>query len=246
MKLTIIQVGQTPESMQKYFDRFPPQFQQLLSANGEDFIFETANIFIGEEFPQIDNLEGIIITGSAYGVYDDIGWIEPLRNFVRNIYDRQIPMLGICFGHQIMADALGGKVEKSIKGWGVGRHIYEVKKNLDFFVGMGDKIALAASHQDQVVKKPEEAEIFLSSDFTPYAGLFYKNGAAISLQPHPEFDAEYSKALIDELSEDDLDREKAKKARLSLNEPLDNLQIGAALARFFKMAKNNQPSVKNF
>ncbi len=242
MKLTIIQVGQTPESMQKRFGRFPPQFQQLLLASEGDFVFETANIFIGEKFPQIDNLEGIIITGSAYGVYDNISWIEPLRNFVRDVYDRQIPMLGVCFGHQIMADALGGKVEKSIKGWGVGRHIYEVKKNLDFFAGIGDKVALAASHQDQIVEKPKEAEIFLSSDFTPYAGLFYKNGAAISLQPHPEFDVEYSKALIDDLSEDDLDKERAKEARLSLDGPLDNLKIGASLARFFKMAKNNQPT----
>ena len=66
------------------------------------------------------------ITGSAAGVYDDFPWLDPLRDFIRRAYAAKTPMLGICFGHQIMADALGGDVRKSEKGWGIGRHVYDV------------------------------------------------------------------------------------------------------------------------
>ena len=106
-------------------------------------------------------------------------------------------MLGICFGHQIMADALGGDVRKSEKGWGLGRHVYGVTKRPAFLGGDLPELAIACSHQDQVIVPPAEAEVFLASDFTPNAGLVYRNGAAISLQPHPEFEDDYTLALAE-------------------------------------------------
>jgi len=234
MKLTIIQVGQTPEPMLNRFDQFPPLYQDLLLASGEKFSFEIANIIDGEDFPSISQLEGIIITGSAFAVYDNPDWIDVLRDFIRQVYRAKIPMLGICFGHQIMADALGGKVEKSDKGWGIGRHVYQVRQKLNFMKGIGDEIAIVASHQDQVIIAPSEAEVFLSSNFTPNAGLIYKNGAAISMQPHPEFAIDYAKALVDVLDDGQLAKGQAKEAYISLQSPLDRIEIGASLAKFFK------------
>jgi GMP synthase-like glutamine amidotransferase len=106
-------------------------------------------------------------------------------------------MIGICFGHQIMADALGGDVRKSDKGWGLGRHTYGVRSRLPILGDAPDALAVACSHQDQVIAPPPEAEVFLGSDFTPNAGLVYRNGAAISLQPHPEFADDYTHALAE-------------------------------------------------
>lgn len=237
MKLTIIQVGQTPEHMVERYTRFPPQYQDLLLQRGEEFSFETIYIIDGEEFPDISKIEGMIITGSAYSVYDAPDWIDPLCNFICKTYEAKIPTVGICFGHQAMALALGGKVAKSDKGWGIGRHIYEVTKKPKFLNGVGDKVAIAASHQDQVIIPPKESEVFLASDFTPNAGLLYKNGAAISLQPHPEFKANYAIDLIDRLRDGRLSEAEAKAAENSLKIPLDSLEIGAGLARFFKGVK---------
>ena len=132
-----------------------------------------------------------------------------------------------------MADALGGRVEKSTKGWGVGRHTYEILKKPAFFNGSGPTVAIVASHQDQVIAPPPEAEIFMTSEFTPNAGLIYKNGAAMSMQPHPEFNVKYSRAIVERLRIDRISKEQADIADKSLDDPLDSTEIGAGLARFF-------------
>lgn len=237
MKITIIQVGQTPEPMLDRYERFEPQYQNLLLQSGQKFDFETAAIIDGEEFPDLGNLQGIVITGSAFGVYDSPVWIDELRLFIRDVYSAEIPMLGICFGHQIMADALGGKVEKSDKGWGIGRHVYKMKKKPSFMNGIGDEVAIAAVHQDQVIEKPQEAKVFMASDFTPNAGLIYNNGAAISMQPHPEFNVAYSKALVDRLNDGRLSEAQAREAHISLDKPMNRAEVGAGLAQFFKSVK---------
>ncbi len=234
MKITIIQVGQTPEPMLDRYERFEPQYQNLLLRSGQDFEFETAAIIDGEKFPDIASLQGIVITGSAFGVYDSPPWIDDLREFIVDAYAANIAMLGICFGHQIMADALGGKVEKSNKGWGIGRHVYRVEQKPVFMNGIGDEIAIAASHQDQVIVAPKNAEVFMASDFTPNAGLIYNNGRVISMQPHPEFNATYSKALVDRLDDGRLSKEQAKEAHISLDKPMNQAEVGAGLAQFFK------------
>ena len=105
-------------------------------------------------------------------------------------------MAGICFGHQLMAQALGGTVRKSEKGWGIGRHVYDVVPGNG--VIDGDKIAIAASHQDQVIEPPAGATTIFHSAFTPHAGLLYANGAAMSVQPHPEFTPAFAHCLLRE------------------------------------------------
>jgi GMP synthase-like glutamine amidotransferase len=196
MKLTIIQTGDVPVSLRPQFGAYPPMFQRMFDAAGVSFDYETVAIHDGAPFPDPAQLEGIIVTGSAAGVYDShFGWMEPLRAFIRAAYAEKIPMLGICFGHQIMADALGGEVRKSEKGWGLGRHVYDVKSRPAFLATEEPALAIACSHQDQVIAPPAEADVFLASEFTPNAGLLYRNGAAISLQPHPEFDDAYTIAL---------------------------------------------------
>lgn len=198
MKLTIIQTGEVQEALRPRFGAYPPMFARMFDEAGEPFEYETVPVYAGAVFPDPAGLEGIIVTGSSAGVYDNhLAWMEPLRTFIRGAYAARTPMLGICFGHQIMADALGGDVRKSEKGWGLGRHTYDVRHRPSFLAAAPPALSVACSHQDQVIAPPVEAEVFLGSAFTPNAGLVYRNGAAISLQPHPEFLDDYTLALAE-------------------------------------------------
>lgn len=195
MKLTIVQPNDVPEPLRKRYGAYDVMFHRMF--DGEDFAFETLRLSEGDPLPDPSGLEAVLITGSPAGVYDThISWMTPLGDFIRAAYAERTPMAGICFGHQIMAHALGGDVRKSDKGWGLGRHVYRVVGRPDLVGGTQDEFAIACSHQDQVITAPAEAEVFLASDFTPNAGLVYRNGAAISLQPHPEFADDYAAALV--------------------------------------------------
>lgn len=235
MKLTLIMVGETPAPMRDRFERYPPQFQKMLADDG--FEFDPVWVLDGDPLPDPARLQGIIITGSAAGVYDDRAWMNPLKDFIRSAYAAKIPMLGICFGHQIMADALGGEVRKSEKGWSIGRHVYRISGDPEFMSGMPREIAIAASHQDQVMTPPACASVFLSSDFTPNAGLIYDNGAAISMQPHPEFDLDFSQALVELRRDNPLDDEEVATAKATLDIPVDSKEVAKGLARFFRQVK---------
>jgi len=187
MKLTIIQAGEVPPPLRADFGSYPPMYMRMFDEAGFGFAYDTVPIHDGAEFPDPEKLEAIVITGSSAGVYEDHAWLSPLRAFIRGAYAANTPMLGICFGHQIMADALGGDVRKSEKGWGLGRHTYNVKDRPAFLATDLPALSIACSHQDQVIVPPREAEVYLASDFTPNAGLAYRNGRALSMQPTPSF-----------------------------------------------------------
>ena len=198
MKLTIIQSGEVPEPLRPQFGAYAPMFERMFAAAGVHYAYDVVRVSDGEPFPDPAALEAILLPGSAAGVYDNhLAWMEPLRGFIRGAYAANTPMVGICFGHQIMADALGGDVRKSEKGWGLGRHSYAVKAPAVFAEASAPAVAVACSHQDQVIGAPAEAEVILASDFTPNAGLAYRNGAALSFQPHPEFEDSYARALAE-------------------------------------------------
>lgn len=198
MKLTIIQTGDVPPALRAKFGTYPPMFSRMFAEAGAIFEIETVPIHDGAPFPDPAAPGGIIVPGSAAGVYDShYAWMDPLRAFIRAAYAAKTPMMGVCFGHQIMADALGGDVRKSEKGWGLGRHTYGVSRRPAFLGGALPALAISCSHQDQVITPPADATVFLASEFTPNAGLIYGNGAAISLQPHPEFDDDYTAALAE-------------------------------------------------
>jgi GMP synthase-like glutamine amidotransferase len=234
MELTIIQTGEVPLPLRERFGPYPPMFEAMFEAAGAGFTYATVPVFEGAPFPDPAGLDAILITGSAAGVYDShYAWMEPLRAFIRRAYAAKTPMLGICFGHQIMADALGGDVRKSDKGWGLGRHTYGFTARPGFLGTTAPALRIACSHQDQVLVPPAEAETFLASAFTPHAGLVYRNGAAMSLQPHPEFDDDYTLALAD------LRRGKAPDpvidtAIASLATPSDSAETARYLTRFLQ------------
>jgi GMP synthase-like glutamine amidotransferase len=210
-------------------------FERMIRAADASVGFETVSIINGEPLPDPNTLQAILITGSSAGVYDKLDWIAPLEEFVRSAYASQIPMVGVCFGHQLMAQALGGTVGMSEKGWGIGRHVYEIAPGNG--VIEGEQLAIAASHQDQVIEQPPGARTILFSAFTEHAGLLYGNGAALSVQPHPEFDTGFADYCCD-LRAGHAPEAVVAQAKASLAEPVDNARLGSAIARFLTRGTN--------
>ncbi|MEX1252095.1 MAG: glutamine amidotransferase [Hyphomonas sp.] len=196
MKLTIIETGQAPATIRDRFPDYPEMVRRMLAGVDAGITCETVSIARGEALPDPATLSAVLYTGSPAGVYDPLPWIAPLSDFICRAATARTPQVGICFGHQIMGEALGGKVEKSEKGWGVGRHTYDIVQCPDWSAALcPPSISVAVSHQDQVVALPPSASIIAQSVFTPYAGLDYRDFPAISFQCHPEFEPEFAAAL---------------------------------------------------
>jgi GMP synthase-like glutamine amidotransferase len=234
MKLTLIQPTDVPSPLRDRFGAYDRMFHRMFAAEG--FEFQTLRIGEGDPLPDPAALEAVLVTGSSAGVYDNhLSWMEPLRAFIRGAYAAKTPMVGICFGHQIMADALGGDVRKSEKGWGLGRHVYDVNARPAPLGGTLPEFAIACSHQDQVITPPAEATTFLSSAFTPHAGLFYGTGKAMSLQPHPEFDDDYTLALA-EMRRGNTPDEIIETAVASVARSSDSAEMAGYLGAFLRGA----------
>lgn len=224
-RIAILKTGAPPPDLARRYGDYPAMFQALL---GEDFGCRTFDGVQGE-WPDPVAFDGAIITGSASGVYEADVWIGALLDWIRSARGRT-RLVGICFGHQAMAQALGGRVEKSDKGWGVGLHAYQVVSAEPWMVPPATTVALPASHQDQVVEQPAGARVVLRSDFTPFAGLAWGEDA-ISMQPHPEFTPEFTADLTGGRY-DRIGRTLVDGALESLKDPNDCALVGGWIRRF--------------
>ncbi|OKO76136.1 glutamine amidotransferase [Bradyrhizobium sp. NAS80.1] len=236
-RITIIETGQVPQKYRERHGSFPDMFERMVRAEDPAATVEIVSIPNGDALPDARKLEAILITGAAAGVYDGLEWIAPLEDFVRTAYANKTPMVGVCFGHQLIAQALGGTVRKSDNGWGIGRHVYRVLA--DNGVIDGEEVAIACSHQDQVIEAPHDALTILSSDFTSHAGLLYANGTTLTVQPHPEFDVEFAQVCCD-LRDGKAPDDVVATARESLAQPMDHAKLGGAITRF--LARRPIPS----
>ncbi|HPE48498.1 MAG TPA: gamma-glutamyl-gamma-aminobutyrate hydrolase family protein [Hyphomonas sp.] len=239
MKLTIIETGLVHPAIRDRFGDYPAMFRHIMSGAGT-YTFETVSVVKGEALPEPGSLDGILFTGSASGVYDDEPWIGPLEDFIRAAAAAAVPQAGICFGHQILAEALGGKVVKSDRGWGAGRHTYRIVSCPPFIdEGCPASVSATASHQDQVVELPPGAQIVAASDFTPYAALYYPDAPALSFQCHPEFGDGFSAALYEAL-QPKLGEALAASAIASLQGPDDHARLAGWIAAFFDAHRRNR------
>ncbi len=231
MKIGILETGAPPAPLAKRFGSYGNMFRRLL---GPAFKFEPFDVQASAVPEANDDCEAYLITGSSSGVYDGDPWIAVLENFIRERAGAK-PMIGICFGHQIMAQALGGQAIKSPKGWGLGLHRYELSAKASWMDG-GDAISLPVSHQDQVVAIGPDARVLGGNAFTPFGLIDYPTLRAVSLQAHPEFEADYASALIDARRGAQIDGETADAAIDSLKEPSDRRRVSVWLRRFLNTA----------
>ena len=225
MTIGILETGEPPGALRQRFGSYAGMFKHLL---GSDRDYRVFDVQAGDLPNPISPIEGYVITGSPAGAYEDLPWIPPLEDFLR-MTDRRTPIVGVCFGHQIMAQAFGGRVEKSSKGWGVGLHVYDIASR-EPWMDETAPIAVPASHQDQVVEPPPGARVIGGSAFTPFGMLAYEDRRAISIQSHPEFDPAFAAALI-ELRAERLGS-LAPPAVRSLQAPNDCARVGGWISRF--------------
>lgn len=225
MRIGILQCGTIPEDLAAAHGAYGEMMRRLVPAGAEVVLVDATT---GRMPASPTDCEAWMLTGSAAGVYDDLPWIAPLTSFLREARGRA-KLVGICFGHQIMAEAFGGRVVKSPKGWGIGLHRYEVRERAPWMED-GAPIRVPASHQDQVVEAPPGARVTIASDFTPHAGLDY--GDAISFQCHPEFTADFCVALLQ--SRRALYGAGTDAAVASLAAPHDSARLAGWIGRFLK------------
>ncbi len=225
MKIGILQTGPVPADLVSEFGEYPDFFVRMLKPYGFDF--ESWSVVDGVFPDSVEDADGWLITGSRHGVYEDHPWMEPLMQFIRDAFAADKPMVGVCFGHQAIAQALGGHVEKFRGGWSIGPVTYRFPD--------GDRV-IHAYHQDQVITPPDGAETIASSDFCTHAALLYP-GKAVSVQPHPEFDDAYTRALIETRGPGVVPDDTLAAAAAKLGTPLDSGKIAEMFARFFRERK---------
>lgn len=222
MRIGILQTGHAPDETRAQMGNYDQMFRDLLDGHG--FAFTTYPVLDGTFPDGPDVADGWIITGSKHGVYEDHAWIPPLEDLIRAIHAKGQPLVGICFGHQIIAQALGGKVEKFAGGWAIGRTQYD----------FGDeKLALNAWHQDQVVALPEGAEVIASNDFCANAALMIGD-STMTIQPHPEFENPFVAALIAHRGKGVVPQDILNAAEGRLDQAIDNGAYAARMAAFLK------------
>jgi len=221
-----------PVLVDQYGD-YHEMFANLVYVQDKNIEFSIYDLTVGQLPIDLNACDAYIITGSTYGVYEDIPWIPKAKHLVKRLYAERIPTVGICFGHQLIAESLGGKVIKAEdKGRGLGVQTWEIKS---FPAWMGDatdvNISLNACHQDQVIKMPDNSDLIVSSAFCPIAG--FQTGSMLGIQGHPEFDYDFTKYLFDKYN-DTLDEESKSEASESLKKQPDSNVVGSWMINFIK------------
>ena len=243
MKIGILETGLLRDEFVGRFDPYPIMFERFIGLSGHTFEYESYCVLNGDMPSSIYACDGWLITGSRHGVYDALGWMAPLQEFIRELAVTEIPLIGVCFGHQIIAEALGGEVVKSDKGWGVGLCQYDVEQTYPWMKTELRQVGLYAFHQDQVVSCPTSAQVILSSKFCLYAGLSYGE-SIISVQAHPEFAAAYESALLDILGGTVIPEKVTQQANGTMSEGkgADTQQLACWFADFFLLQQETAQS----
>lgn len=222
MRIGILQTGLAPEALSDTMGDYPDMFARLL--DGQGFTFRTFRVVEGEFPADVHDCDGWLITGSRHGVYEDHPWIAPLEQFIRDAFAARVPVVGICFGHQIVAQAMGGKVERYDGGWAVGATEYDFS---------GEKLVLNAWHRDQVTRPPESARVIATNDFCANAALLYDD-RAFTVQAHPEFRPEFVDGLMKTRGKGLVPDDVMAAAATRLADPIQDRTMAGRIAAFFK------------
>lgn len=237
MKLGILETGDVAEPLRTRYGDYPAMFTRLLAPVDPGLAFSTVHVTAGEMPGDPRDADAWLVTGSRHGVYDGLPWIAPLEDFLRACLKARVPVVGICFGHQILAQAMGGRAEKSDSGWQLGVKDYTILSKPAWMADAPDAVPVGTLHQDQVTVAPPGTMLLARGPDCPIAALAYGDPEApdaISLQPHPEFDAPFLDALLALRSGAPIPAEAAEAGRASLARPMARADWGRWIAAYLR------------
>ena len=203
LKIGLLLCDDVDADARAQYGTYTEMFKQGLDSSQSNIKLAPFRCFEGEALPEPEEFDGYIISGSRYSVYEDLPWINDLKPFIQQCWEKNIKVVGICFGHQLIAHALGGKTEKADVGWGFGIHSSKITKKQSW---MGDPLTdetdqkesklpadlynLIVIHQDQVVDVPSQFETIAQNDFCPNS-MIVAGDKMLGIQGHPEFSKEF-------------------------------------------------------
>jgi GMP synthase-like glutamine amidotransferase len=184
-----------PELVDQY-QGYGQMFERLFSRQPIAAQFSIYNVMHGVYPADDEHFDAYLVTGSKADSFGSEPWIQTLKTYLLQRFERGDKLLGICFGHQLLALLLGGKSERATQGWGVGTHRYTLAPAAPWMTPAINELTLLISHQDQVTALPDNATVIASSEFCPFAA-YHINHQVLCFQGHPEFIHDYSRALLE-------------------------------------------------
>lgn len=223
MRLAILMTNTDESAFAQRYPKDGEKFSDLLWLSRPHWVFKVFSVKDGE-FPAHLDFDGFLITGSPASVHDGAEWITALEHYVRDIVEHKIPLFGACFGHQVIARALGGRVALNPQGWVLGR--VETR-----FIEGEATVPLYAAHKEQVLDVPKGGRVTARTKGCPIAG-FAIGTHVLTTQYHPEMTLEFVSALLEEFASE-IGHETTRQAATTLTEPTDHQALSEWITAFF-------------
>ncbi len=234
MKAAILQCDDVLEKFQAEFGNYPAMIENMFAGINPPIEFDTYDCQKGEYPTELDAYDFFITTGSKASVYDGIPWVDELIRYIKTLDKAQKNLIGICFGHELIAVARGFPVKKSDKGWGIGIAQNKMHTYPEWMDEKPKQLNLLVSHQDQILDLPKDAEVMAGSEFCPYFMIQWDNHL-FSFQGHPEWSSKYSHTLMNDRCAI-IPAETIKHGMNSLSTPPDNALVAKWIIDFVRSA----------
>ena len=230
MKLGILNTDAVKPEFAKEFGEYPDMFAEIFHGIDPGIELTTYEVVQGDYPTDIDEVDAYLITGSKLSVYDDVPWINDLKAFVRKLHSSKKKLIGICFGHQLVAESLDGKTGAADSGWCVGVHKTKFTDAAESYGIAGSEFKIPSNHKDQVLQLPTGGKLLASTESCPISAMGVENHI-LTFQGHPEFSKGYARALLD-MRREIFGEDQYQKAVHSLENETDNSQVARWILDF--------------
>ena len=234
MKIGLLGCDDAPERLRHIGGGYQDMFDRLLAPHVPGLVLEWFDVINGALPESPDACDAYICTGSRYSVYEDRDWILRLQAHVRDLHDAGKPFVGICFGHQVLAQALGGEVAPAEQGWGVGVHEMSIVQPEPWMQPPLDTCRIQYMHSDQVQRLPPRSVVLATARHCPVA-MFSVDGTMLGIEGHPEFPAAYQEALL-RARRDLIGAERVDAALATIEMETDQIVAGKWITNFISQA----------